>query len=700
MSRYENYEIKNNVFGTLSAPISSLATTIQLWDWQGQRFSENMLATLENIENWKVIKREMVLITAISWDILTVVRKYAPCPANDDANTQWQVSYAFSIDDTISAYIDKEHFDNIKKNLDDIYDNWNDRLYVSNAWWLKIHITWWNARVWWGYIQYTGGDITLTDNATNYIMIDWAGTIQLSTSGWDDDYARLAEIITSGWNITNINRWKLDTIWWTFWVDIHSLPAKTEAKDNDELLLADSEDWYSNKKATLSDAVFGVWLNCLSEKLIVWEKYSSNDKLFKQQAPISNNSMVEYNIWDINTNTQVQIQRIASGIASNAITLKIKTNWSPTTALHCDVFEWLNYDVSETEIAWKASWTAIATSSLASSNFSNSFQEITFTLNNNIGWTRWQLLSIVLYQNNNTVDSSNYYIIACDNDQWSEAFRAISYNWTGVYTTNYLMPYCDSNAFEQYLLCKVDNSKKTVNANATITWSWSWEERKAELSHWWITDPIYNPTSSNISVTRSYTWYWVWTNRTPGLIFTWWSQVSISTTSWVYTWSGVIQAWKVWQLSWVTLSRCTYYYTAWSVTITFSSVDLYKWWYYPWYPKSVVSVWNTIQFYFYGLYKNTMLNTNVDVLWIVDTSWARVPIGTKRIVFYARYNTSSLSTAQDDFADALVQLENWQRHMHIRQWVSTNTYQSVDIDFCLNWYIYWSWRRVTATFYW
>ena len=114
MSRYENYEIKNNVFGTLSAPISSLATTIQLWDWQGQRFSVNQLATLENIENWKVMKREIVLITAINWDVLTVERKYTPCPSNDDANTQSQVSYAFSADDTISVYITKEHFDNIE----------------------------------------------------------------------------------------------------------------------------------------------------------------------------------------------------------------------------------------------------------------------------------------------------------------------------------------------------------------------------------------------------------------------------------------------------------------------------------------------------------------------------------------------------------------------------------------------------------
>lgn len=464
MVSYENYTIKNNVFGTLSAPISSLATTIQLWDWQGQRFSVNQLATLENIENWKVMKREIVLITAINWDVLTVTRKYAPCPANNDANTQWKVSFNFSTDDVISAYITKEHFDNIKDSLDDLYENWNNRLYVSNAGGLTIHITWWNVRTWWWYAQYSGGDVTLTDNATNYVMIDWAWTIQVDTTNWDDDYTRLAIVTTSWWLITNITRWKLDAMGWTYWVDIHNLPQKIEPQENDEILLSDSADGFSNKKAILSDAVFSIGIDCLSERVLIWEKYTATDQLFKQITPTANDSTVEYNVWDTNTNTQIQIQRIASGTESDTITLKVKTNWTPTTALHCDVYEWESYDVSSTEIAWKATWTALATSSLASSNFSSSWQEVTFTLSTNIGGTKGQLLSIVVYQENNTVSASDYYIIGCDVTQWSEAFRLVAYDNNNTYTTSYLMPYCTSDWFTQYLLSKVDDTIKTISA--------------------------------------------------------------------------------------------------------------------------------------------------------------------------------------------------------------------------------------------
>jgi len=179
MSRYENYDIKNNVFGTLSAPISSLATTIQLNNWQWQRFSVNQLATLENIEDWKVKKREIVLITAINWDVLTVTRKYAPCPADDEANTQWQVSFSFWADDTISAYIDKEHFDKIEAwfentndEIDDILENWDYKLRTYKTTWLWVEVKWWPVLIWSAYYDFAWWTLTLTDNATNYIEID------------------------------------------------------------------------------------------------------------------------------------------------------------------------------------------------------------------------------------------------------------------------------------------------------------------------------------------------------------------------------------------------------------------------------------------------------------------------------------------------------------------------------------------------
>lgn len=262
MSRYENYEIKNNVFGTLSAPISSLATTIQLWDWQGQRFSENMLATLENIENWKVMKREIVLITAINWDTLTVERKYKPCPANDDANTQWQVSYAFSADDTISAYIDKEHFDKIDDSINDIYDNWVNKLRTEVISWLQIKVNAWPVLVWSSYYDFEWWNLTLTDNATNYIEIDEDGFLVSNTTSWTLENTKIAKVITSSGVITSIEDWRLGTVWGKIWgTDIHELTEKTSLSPDDEFIVSDSDNIYNNKKIkakTMSDTI---WTN-------------------------------------------------------------------------------------------------------------------------------------------------------------------------------------------------------------------------------------------------------------------------------------------------------------------------------------------------------------------------------------------------------------------------------------------------------
>ncbi len=263
MSRYENYEIKNNVFGTLSAPISSLATTIQLWDWQWARFSVNMLATLENIENWKVMKREIVLITAINWDVLTVERKYAPCPVNDDANTQWKVSYAFSTDDTISAYIDKEHFDEIDKSINDIYDNWVNKLRTEVVSWLQIKVNAWPVLVWSWYYDFAWWTLTLTDNATNYIEIDQDWLLTANTTGWNDKSTKISKVTTSWWEVISIEDWRLWTVWGEIsWVNIHDLTEKTVLSWNDEFVLADSNNIYNNKKVKLSD-LFDIWSLCI-----------------------------------------------------------------------------------------------------------------------------------------------------------------------------------------------------------------------------------------------------------------------------------------------------------------------------------------------------------------------------------------------------------------------------------------------------
>lgn len=213
--RYDQFILKNNVFAELYAPISSLATTIQVKSWQGARFwnAFPQLLTLENFDdNWKVLKREIVKLTGVTGDYLTIVRWFAPCPPSDDANAQWTATFSFSADDKISLYIPKEIFDRIADAIIDLYDNWNDRVFITWTGGLWIQITAWNVRVWNEEFEYSWWTATLTDNATNYVMIDWAWTITIDTAWRDQKKVKVATIITSGGQIQSLKRRKIDAI--------------------------------------------------------------------------------------------------------------------------------------------------------------------------------------------------------------------------------------------------------------------------------------------------------------------------------------------------------------------------------------------------------------------------------------------------------------------------------------------------------
>ena len=220
MSRYRNYAMENNVSSELYAPLWVLATSVQVNSWQWQRRGSNfpILATIESFDStWKCIKREWVEITAISWDVFTIRRKAFPCLANDDANIQGQSSFDFNIWDKISLYIPKEIIARINDAIDDIYDNWDDRVKAFPTGWLWIQITAWNVRVWSEEFEYLGGTATLTNNATNYVMIDWAGQIVIDTAGRNQQYVKIATITTAWGVITNIKQWRIDSIGWQLW---------------------------------------------------------------------------------------------------------------------------------------------------------------------------------------------------------------------------------------------------------------------------------------------------------------------------------------------------------------------------------------------------------------------------------------------------------------------------------------------------
>ena len=90
----------------------------------------------------------------------------------------------------------------------------------------------------------------------------------------------------------------------------------------------------------------------------------------------------------------------------------------------------------------------VASTTIAYTEFTTDWKEFTLTLNNQFGGTKGELLDIVVYQQGGIVNSTNYYQIACDSTQYSEAFSYVSVNGTSRVREK-LMPYCVSDGFAQ-----------------------------------------------------------------------------------------------------------------------------------------------------------------------------------------------------------------------------------------------------------
>ena len=235
------------------------------------------------------------------------------------------------------------------------------------------------------------------------------------------------------------------------------IPKVGELKTDIDSIFASIEDLDERVEA-LEEA--GA-IDHLEEMALVGEKYALTDTLFKQLTPKLADCTVDANVWDVAANTEIHIQRQGSKTPSNKLKLKLKAVGSPTTSVVVEVRKGIQVDVSDSEAYWYGDENnIIATGSLTSSSFTTDYAEVEFTLDNNFGGTEWELLDVVVYQSTGsgaTVNASNYYVLACDSTQWSEAFSYVKVNGT-TRSREKLMPYCVSNWFVQAMLSKVETA--------------------------------------------------------------------------------------------------------------------------------------------------------------------------------------------------------------------------------------------------
>ena len=386
------------------------------------------------------------------------------------------------------------------------------------------------------------------------------------------------------------------------------IPTVWELKTDVNSLFASVEDLDTRVDALEAAGA----IDHLEERALVWENYALTNTLFKQITPKLADSTVEANVWDVAANTEVHIQRLGSGTASDELKLKMKMAGSPTTSVVVEVREGTKVDVSSSEAYWYGNSSKIlATGTLTSSSFSNDWQEVTFALDNEVGGTEGQLLDIVVYQTTGsgaTVNSTNYYVLACDSTQRSEGFSFVSVNWS-TRSRSKLMPYCISDGFAQFMLAKVAGlfeAQKTYYNSSISQSGTSWQSQT--LYSFTVDKDM--PLHITLAYTSGSAQFYVNTTGNAGA-GTDDNGTSITVTSSVknYSWTLTVTAWTTIYLR---------MYTSGSTTGNGSA--------------SIIGVLNS-------LYKNNILpfwlpykkenisnTTNIKTYWIVKTSYLNTKI--------------------------------------------------------------------------
>ena len=413
----------------------------------------------------------------------------------------------------------------------------------------------------------------------NNIPIDWNGDVYINIKQSHIDNGELSSDDGTGiatievWTMPSKNALKLATKNGSSITDKRKMLKKVQ--DLETLI-----SWLSTRTSTLEDEIGQIleqWaIDHLEESWIVWERYTLNDTLFKQKTPLLDNCTLETNVGDVADNTEIHIQRLWSWTASNQLNIKLKKVWEPTQNLIVEVRSWTQVNVSTNEAYWYGS-TVIARGSIAYWNITTDFAEYTVTLDANFWGTEWAKYDIVLYQNWGIVNSTNYYVVACDSTQYSEAFSYVAVNGT-TRVRSKLMPYCISNGFAQSLLCKVGCFSKMITDYTTIT-------KKVSSLGTIRTSPAVKKGIYTVKIkakTDSASWNYYYnlnirkTNRDWALV--WSTQIVQTTTVKEFVWNDL--SFDEWDI----IAVCWYYAS--STTITISSIEI--WPNTQGYPQSVI----------------------------------------------------------------------------------------------------------------
>lgn len=144
-------------------------------------------------------------------------------------------------------------------------------------------------------------------------------------------------------------------------------------------------------------------------KAIVAEAFKENDEAYEYHLPLISEVASDCPIWETNQTKEIHIPRVSTGVSFNTLELYLKKVWEPSQNLVVEIRKAKKVTASGVEYVMGGD--LLASGTVPHAEITTAYQMKTVILNKSITITKDEFVIIVLKQQNETVNASNYFCI-------------------------------------------------------------------------------------------------------------------------------------------------------------------------------------------------------------------------------------------------------------------------------------------------
>lgn len=176
-------------------------------------------------------------------------------------------------------------------------------------------------------------------------------------------------------------------------------------------------------------------------KAIVAEAFKENDEAYEYHLPLISEVASDCPIWETNQTKEIHIPRVSTGVSFNTLELYLKKVWEPSQNLVVEIRKAKKVTASGVEYVMGGD--LLASGTVPHAEITTAYQMKTVILNKSITITKDEFVIIVLKQQNETVNASNYFCIGVSKNP-SLGYGVICVEAEGKYNKTYANVVCNS----------------------------------------------------------------------------------------------------------------------------------------------------------------------------------------------------------------------------------------------------------------